>query len=202
MILTNIKFSFKTAPISLSTVALRCADFGYKTKEFANFVVIRIRTSNLEDVNWVCTVFKKNLNGNKPQHVNVTNLKSAKQIPRIIQHLSAVGLTHIPGTTVIDNVTGLMTAGKLVLEEVIRAIPSRKIQANQILDSKFGAIHGLSIHYNNERFPGLFIKFKRNLEKIGTAILFHSGKIVIVGCKGPDQLKCLAQAVTALISIK
>jgi TATA-box binding protein (TBP) (component of TFIID and TFIIIB) len=40
--------------------------------------------------------------------------------------------------------------------------------------------------YNNEKFPGLFVKFKE-----GTAILFHSGKVVLVGCKNEENLKCL-----------
>ena len=85
---------------------------------------------------------------------------------------------------------------------VVSSTSSNKQEACQILDCKFGASHGLSIQYNNERFPGLFVKFERNLKKVGTAIVFHSGKIVIVGCKGLDELKCLSQAVSALISIK
>ncbi len=35
-----------------------------------------------------------------------------------------------------------------------------------------------NLKYNNEKFPGLFVKFET-----GTVILFHSGKLVIVGCK-------------------
>ena len=51
-----------------------------------------------------------------------------------------------------------------------------------------------SIKYNNEKFPGLFVKFKE-----GTAILFHSGKIVLVGCKTKKDLKCLTLNICAVI---
>lgn len=37
--------------------------------------------------------------------------------------------------------------------------------------------------YNPERFPGLFVKCET-----GTAIIFHSGKIVIVGCRSLQQI--------------
>ena len=207
---TNVKCSFKITPITLSTVAELVSSWGYKYKEFPNFIVIRIpnciRTPNSSrtKVEWVCTVLKKNLKHTTPtpQHVNVTNLRSGKELRRLIEILFAIGLTYMPGTAVVDNVTGLMTVEKLVLEKVIKAVSSNKQEACQILDRKFGASHGLSIQYNNERFPGLFVKFERNLKKVGTAIVFHSGKIVIVGCKGLDELKCLSQAVSALISIK
>jgi TATA-box binding protein (TBP) (component of TFIID and TFIIIB) len=52
-----------------------------------------------------------------------------------------------------------------------------------------------SIKYNNEKFPGLFIKF----ENLGTAILFHSGKIVIVGSKTRNNIECLIQKIYARI---
>jgi TATA-box binding protein (TBP) (component of TFIID and TFIIIB) len=211
MNLTNIKYSFKIKPITLSTVAELVKEWGYKYKEFPNFIVIRIPNRHYiggdcfrTDSEWVCTVFKKNAKDivPTPNHVNATNLRSRKELRRLIEILSAIGLTYMPDTAVVDNVTGLMTVGKIVLEEVIKAVPSNKQEACQILDRKFGAIHSLTIQYNNERFPGLFIKFTRNLKKAGTAIVFHSGKIVFVGCKGMDELKCLAQAVNALISIK
>jgi TATA-box binding protein (TBP) (component of TFIID and TFIIIB) len=41
--------------------------------------------------------------------------------------------------------------------------------------------------YNNEEFPGLFVK-----KDIGTAILFHRGTIVLVGCNSKENLKKLA----------
>ena len=50
------------------------------------------------------------------------------------------------------------------------------------------------VKYNSEQFPGLFIKFNT-----GTVILFHSGKIVIVGCKTQQEVWKLSDLViTAL----
>jgi TATA-box binding protein (TBP) (component of TFIID and TFIIIB) len=45
--------------------------------------------------------------------------------------------------------------------------------------------------YNNEIFPGLFAKFKK-----GTAIIFHSGKVVIVGCKKLHHIPWIIQQIT------
>ena len=39
------------------------------------------------------------------------------------------------------------------------------------------------IKYNNQKFPGLFIKYKK-----GTALVFFSGKVVIVGCKNKTDI--------------
>ena len=50
------------------------------------------------------------------------------------------------------------------------------------------------IKYNNQKFPGLFITFER-----GTAIIFHSGKIVIVGCKTTKHIKCIMKNIVANI---
>jgi len=50
------------------------------------------------------------------------------------------------------------------------------------------------IKYNSEVFPGLFIKFKK-----GTVIVFHTGKLVIVGCKSVDNIKWINTRVRALI---
>ncbi len=53
-----------------------------------------------------------------------------------------------------------------------------------------------SMKYNNEKFPGLFVKFE-----IGTAILFHSGKIVLVGCKNEKDLECIRSNIYAAMKM-
>lgn len=199
---TNIKISFKIETVSLSTVQESCSSLGYKLKRFANFLVVRSYTSAKEGHSWVCTVFKKNLIGEVPQHVNVTNIKSFCQIEGVTSHLANLGLIALPGTVNIDNVTGLMQTGNLVLFDTVKHIQARKKQVCENLSIEFPGVHTLSVHYNNERFPGLFIKFKKNKSKFGTAIVFHSGKIVIIGCKCLSQLRWIAGAVSALISIK
>lgn len=199
---TNIKISFKIQAVSLSTVQDSCSILKYKVKRFSNFLVVRPHASDREGACWVCTVFKKNLNADIPQHANVTNIKSFSDVEGIISYLANLKLIALPGTVSIDNVTGLVQVGKLILCDVIPSIQSRKKEVCSDLNSKFFGVHNLSVHYNNERFPGLFIKFKRNNLKFGTAIVFHSGKIVIVGCKSLPQLRWIARAVNVLISIK
>lgn len=199
---TNIKISFKIQTVSLSTVQDLCSGLGYKLKRFSNFLVIRPKPSNKEGYSWVCTVFKKNITSDAPQHVNVTNLKSFDDIEGVINYLAVLKLISIPGTKSIDNVTGLLQVQKQIICEVIKSIQSNEKQACLELDAKFSGVHSLSVHYNNERFPGLFIKFKRHNSKFGTAIVFHSGKIVIIGCKSLTQLRWIAKAVSVLISIK
>jgi TATA-box binding protein (TBP) (component of TFIID and TFIIIB) len=51
------------------------------------------------------------------------------------------------------------------------------------------------VKYNSEIFPGLFIKFKE-----GTTIIFHSGKLVIVGCKSIDKIQCILTTIHANIT--
>jgi TATA-box binding protein (TBP) (component of TFIID and TFIIIB) len=199
---TNIKISFKIQTVSLSTVQESCCSLGYKLKRFDNFLVVRLHSANKEGPNWVCTVFKKNLLGGVPQHVNVTNIKSFCEVELAVSYLASLNLIALPGTVSIDNVTGLMQVGELILYEVINYIQTNKNKVCKGLSLKFPGLHTLSVHYNNERFPGLFIKFKKNNSKFGTAIVFHSGKIVIIGCKHLSQLRWIARAVSVLISIK
>ena len=73
-----------------------------------------------------------------------------------------------------------------------------KIKKNEI-DNKKSKEDALNecfenIKYNNEKFPGVFLKFK-----IGTVILFHSGKLVIVGCKNIENIECLISKICAHI---
>lgn len=199
---TNIKISFKICTVSLSTVQELCPGLGYKFKAFPNFLVVRPNTSIGEVHNWVCTVFKKNIAKDALQHVNVTNIKSFDDIDSVISHLTCLRLIVLPGTVRIDNVTGLMQVRELIIPDIIRSIQQNEKEVCLKLDTVFWGTHSLTVHYNNERFPGLFIKFKRNSLKSGTAIVFHSGKIVIIGCKNLTQLRWVSKAVNALISIK
>src|SRR5574343_477094 len=192
---TNIKISFKICTVSLSTVRELCAGLGYKFKSFPNFLVVRPEASIGEGDKWVCTVFKKNIVGEVPQHVNVTNIKSFGDINSAVSHLACLRLIALPGTISVDNVTGLMQVGRLIITDVIRLIELNEKEVCLKLDSVLSGTHSLSVHYNNERFPGLFIKFKRSSSKSGTAIVFHSGKIVIIGCKNPMQLRWISKAV-------
>lgn len=50
------------------------------------------------------------------------------------------------------------------------------------------------IKYNSELFPGAFVKFDK-----GSAILFHTGSVVVMGCKSEEDLKCLIKNIYAVI---
>jgi len=54
---------------------------------------------------------------------------------------------------------------------------------NKQIDLKYLKQTYSNVKYNSERFPGLFFKFNT-----GTAILFSSGKINIVGCKNTETI--------------
>lgn len=201
---TNVKISFKVASVPLSTVAQKCKALHYKVKEYSNFLVIRLDIPSLGQQNLVCTVFKKKLKCKSPQHVNVTNIKSLDRVPNIINQLSQVGLEANPHSTTIDNVTGLMSCERFLVKDVLaNRIFHRMDHVCCSINHIFGGTHTLSVSYNNERFPGIFLKFWRDKRsKIGTAIVFHTGKVVFVGCKSIQMLECLAKAVSALILTK
>lgn len=55
-------------------------------------------------------------------------------------------------------------------------------------------INAERVIYNSERFPGLFMRFEH-----GTCILYHSGKVVIVGCKTVSRVKKIKAWLTANI---
>lgn len=50
------------------------------------------------------------------------------------------------------------------------------------------------VKYNNQKFPGLFVTFNQ-----GTAIIFHSGKIVIVGCQNIEDIEWIIKKISACI---
>lgn len=101
---------------------------------------------------------------NQTNHVNITRLKSEDDISTAISKLE-----HIIGKTVIshtiDNITATYSLNQsLTLEDIIHKFKNVK--------------------YNAERFPGMFIKCSEG----GSAIIFHSGKIVLLGCKTTKEI--------------
>lgn len=109
-------------------------------------------------------VFKTS--SNNLNHINVSRVKSKKEIKVVENILLSVFLVPIHSIKV-DNIVSTSNIGReLNLFEIVR---------KQIFPN---------LKYNPEQFPGLFVKFNK-----GTTILFHSGKIVIVGCKSYDDLK-------------
>lgn len=114
-------------------------------------------------------------NGSKEQnHINVTNLRlksDVKIVRRILEKVFNFDIIEIT----FDNI-------------VAKSSLFKKIDLAKVAKSEAFS----EIKYNPERFPGLFIKFRP-----GTCIVFHSGKIIIVGCR---KVKKVAEIIRILKS--
>ena len=175
--LTNIKVSISTNSISLDSVEKHLKELNSNFKRYNNFIVIR-------DL-FVYTLFrvgKNNLN-----HLNITKIKNIDEIEKVLCNLENLGFKIIRNSLKIDNITGSYDLKKeIFLGKVVEKI-------NQ--EEKFKTI---KVSYNNEKFPGLFLKVK----EVGTVILFFSGKTVFVGCKSFENLECLASLTRVLTEMR
>jgi len=163
----NIKISLKVKAIFLDNALEILKRNNIKAKTFCNFVTFKIR-------GYTYVLFKTG----KAQHthINVTQIASIKLIKKAIKIL-----VKLMNCTVlrysIDNIIATSDLVRPInLDEVIKNKKFKKIK------------------YNNEIFPGLFIKFS-----IGTVIIFHTGRIVIVGCKSERDIKWILENVHANI---
>ena len=111
------------------------------------------------------SIFKTN--SHLENHINITKIPNLKEVLNSIEHLKKY----------FDNIIATLNIQKPI--DLVSVCEKKLFE---------------SIKYNNEKFPGLFVKFKE-----GTAILFHSGKIVLVGCKTKKDLKCLTLNICAVI---
>lgn len=101
---------------------------------------------------------------NNTNHVNITGIKREDDIESAINVLEhTIGKSIL--SHVIDNITATYNVShSLNLDEIIHKFKQVK--------------------YNAERFPGMFIKCSKG----GNAIIFHSGKIVLLGCKTRNEI--------------
>jgi TATA-box binding protein (TBP) (component of TFIID and TFIIIB) len=164
--IANVKVSVKTLSLSLDIV-YQCASLkGLTCKNYTNFLVIKKKFTYI--------IFKTNKNNEN--HINITKIPNVSFVQEAIDLIKNLTNCFITSTH-IDNIIATTNSNReLNLEQIVK-------------EKKFD-----QIKYNNEKFPGLFVKFV-----IGTAILFHSGKIVIVGCKSEESIKCLIKKIYANI---
>jgi len=120
----------------------------------------------------------------------------------VIFRPSSNGLTHINITKVpklgspinksLSNLSRLLKRA-IVSYKVDNIIATsdlrKKISLHEIAKKK-----NIDVLYNSERFPGLFLKFNE-----GTTILYHSGKVVIVGCKTVRRIRRIKKWLSANI---
>jgi TATA-box binding protein (TBP) (component of TFIID and TFIIIB) len=164
--IANVKISLKTSPISLDIVSNNLLEKGYYCKRYQNFLVIKTKFTFI--------LFKTNSKGEN--HVNITKIPQLSYIKEAIKVIKKLTLCTVKSKT-IDNIIATTSANhNLNLKKIVS-------------DKKFS-----KIKYNNEKFPGLFLKFEK-----ATAILFHSGKIVIVGSKSEKNIKWLIKKIFANI---
>lgn len=111
-------------------------------------------------------------------HLNITNISNLEKVENAIciykdmfQSVNIISQT-------IDNITASFTLNKSF--NFLDVIENFKDIAK--------------VSYNSEKFPGIFIKFP-----IGTVIIFHTGKCIIIGCKSVDNLEWLVKKINAYI---
>jgi TATA-box binding protein (TBP) (component of TFIID and TFIIIB) len=159
--ITNVKISVKSAPVCLDTVIIKLKEKNICHQIFSNYVVIQ------ETYTYV--IFKQNKKGTDDRnHINITKISSLDKIEHAKKLLQK--FIHVPFyyTTTIDNITVSMNLNKCVIPDEI---------INSFKDL-------CKITFNQETFPGVFLKFK-----YGTAIVFHTGKCVMIGCKSEESIQ-------------
>ena len=164
----NIKVSATLPATSLDNVIRHLTTQKIPLKQYSNYISFKLQHTYV-----IFRSGKKDTN-----HINITQIKSVPQISTAIADLEKC--LNQPVTFLqIDNIIATcQTPTNLILEDIV---------SGQLFES---------IKYNNEIFPGLFVKFPQ-----GTIIIFHSGKIVFVGFKNLDDLKWISSIVLAHISI-
>jgi len=140
----------------------------------ANYIIVKLK---------FIFIFFKHKKGTI-SHINVTKIPSLdclEDVPNTLQNKIFTDETVKIKSVKVDNITAVKDVG--------RNLRLLKI-ANNIQ-------HIYNIRYNNERFPGIFVKLP-----IGTVIIFHTGKIVAVGSKNENNLKELNKELRKILRTK
>lgn len=161
--ITNIKVSLKSQRLCLNSVQKVLAEKKITFTKFTNFLVIRHEYTYI--------LFKTGKNNNN--HINITKIKHLENIDKAVENINHMlfecGFCEIYRK--VDNITASVNIKKSVdLLSLVSFFKNEKIS------------------YNPEKFPGIFIKFS-----IGTVILFHTGRCIIIGTKKTSDIECLVQ---------
>jgi len=159
----NVKVSVKTSKILLDNVYVIAKRENLYCKNYKNFVVIKTLFTYI--------IFKSK-EQHSESHINIT------KIPKVTAIREAI-----------DLIKSLINC-KIISYKIDNIIATTNLRTELNLASISNNCRLENIKYNNEKFPGLFIKFNT-----GTIILFHSGKLVIVGCKSEENIKCLIKKI-------
>lgn len=171
--ITNIKISVKCRNISLDTVKSHLVERNKHFKLYNNYIVIKDKYTYI--------IFKKNLkNLDDIYHVNITNIQSLEYLDNAVNKLKLFDNNLQLLSYSIDNITVSKNFNRSI------SIPNVLLQIPPII----------CVTYNAETFPGVFLKFP---DKKGTAILFHTGKCVILGCKTIQNIEDIVLELHGLI---
>lgn len=167
----NIKVSFKINPICLNTVIKSFEKNNISYTEKNNYLIIKNK--------FVYIFFKS---GSRKLHfVNITKISCPQEIKQAIDYLKNYLLKFIIldiKNEKIDNITANFDY-------------KQNINLYKIITHYS---HSYNIKFNQEKFPGLFLK-----TKLGTFIIFHTGKINLIGCKDLNILPKLFQHVKNIL---
>jgi TATA-box binding protein (TBP) (component of TFIID and TFIIIB) len=167
----NIKISLKISKLPLNSVInqFEVENIQYKIKN--NYIILR----NI----FLYILFKPK--NSEISHVNITGIPNVESISKSIEILNKdilKSLTIVPLEYKIDNLTAVY--------DHKQAIDQFKILNN--------SINHYIIKFNKEKFPGLFIKVE-----LGTFIIFHTGKVNLVGCQKISHLQVLFEQLESIL---
>lgn len=171
--ITNIKISVKCRNICLDTVKEYLCDNLIQYKKYDNYIVTKIKYTYI--------IFKKNIkNTDDIFHVNITNIPSLDYLSDAINILREFDKNISIVSYTIDNITAS--------KNFLQAINIKHFLTNIPSD--------IRTTYNTETFPGVFLKYP---DKRGTAILFHTGKCVLLGSKTVDNIEYILNSLAHIL---
>lgn len=167
--ITNVKVSIKINEVCLDTVVQKLENKKIKYTRYHNYIVI-------QDI-FTYIIFKPSCKQkNFISHVNITKIPSISSIEIAKTHLIfLINCNILTNFAVIDNITVSLTIKHHLTPETISQIFTRLCK----------------VTFNKETFPGIFLKFD-----CGTAIIFHTGKCILIGCKNIFDVDILSTYIT------
>lgn len=171
--ITNIKLSVKCRDLCLDSVERYLSNEKIPFKKFNNYIVTKIKYTYI--------IFKKNIKSDEDiYHINITKLDRFDFLDDSINNIRLMSKDCNICSYTIDNITVSTNFQKTInLLEVLNKLPN-EIRAT----------------YNSETFPGIFLKYQHNR---GTAILFHTGKCVLLGCKNLTNIEYILDSLKSLL---
>jgi len=157
--ITNIKVSVKSPTICLDTAIKMLLDLNIRHRKYLNYIVIQSKYTYI--------IFKPKCRDGM-NHVNITKIPHFGEIENAKMHLCDLLKLEIFSAPVIDNIT------------VSTKFENNCTPSNLILLFS----NTCRITFNQETFPGVFLKFS-----YGTAIVFHTGRCILIGCKTIENIE-------------